>query len=249
MNTYEAIYRRKSVRRYRQDRIPEEMLEEFQEYVKLIPGIIPGIQTELQIEEIKGAKYNVMNTVPACRIKLYSEEKERYLINAGYLMEMLSLYMTTRGVGSCYQGKYTFRKEELNGRKLVLAMHAGFPQDSHLRESYKFHRLDLKQLCVEKEPLRPWMREILETARLAPSSLNSQPWRFLVSNGRIHIFCRKEKNESKRVLTELNLGIMLAHIMTAAEEMWLSADLIRLENISQKEFKQFDYVLSADFNR
>ena len=34
-------------------------------------------------------------------------------------------------------------------------------------------------------------------------------------------------------------------ILIAAEELWLDVDLIRLEDISQKEFKKSQYVLSA----
>lgn len=41
---------------------------------------------------------------------------------------------------------------------------------------------------------------------------------------------------------------MLGNIMAAAEELWLHVDLIRLEDISQKEFKRFDYVLSVLLN-
>ena len=38
---------------------------------------------------------------------------------------------------------------------------------------------------------------------------------------------------------------MLANILVAAEELWVDVDMIRLENISQKNFPNNRYVLSA----
>ena len=38
---------------------------------------------------------------------------------------------------------------------------------------------------------------------------------------------------------------MYANMMVAAEELWLDVDLIRLEEISQKNFPNSQYMLSA----
>lgn len=43
----------------------------------------------------------------------------------------------------------------------------------------------------------------------------------------------------------MNFGIMFANMMVAAEELWLDVDLIRLGDISQKNFSNNQYVLSA----
>ena len=59
---------------------------------------------------------------------------------------------------------------------------------------------------------------ILEAARLAPSSMNSQPWRFVVYDNRIHIFSKKHSAEQLKKWDEVNFGIMFANLMVAAEE-------------------------------
>ena len=87
--------------------------------------------------------------------------------------------------------------------------------------------------------------KVLEAARLAPSSYNGQPWRFVVYSNRIHIFSKKASVDRFKKWDELNFGIMFAHIMIVAEELWLDLDLIRLEDISQKTFSKNQYVLSA----
>ena len=90
------------------------------------------------------------------------------------------------------------------------------------------------------------MKEILEAARLAPSSLNSQPWRFVVYENRIHVFSKKPLHDKKLLnrFQEMNFGIMLANVMVAAEEVWVDLDLIKLNNITHKTIPNNQYVIS-----
>ena len=110
---------------------------------------------------------------------------------------------------------------------------------------YKEWRMDLKDLCVYKEVPRQWMKQLLQAARLAPSSMNSQPWRFVVYDNRIHVFAKKHNMNHLGKFEELNFGIMFSHLMVVAEELWLDVDLIRLEDITHKNFPNNQYVLSA----
>ena len=113
------------------------------------------------------------------------------------------------------------------------------------RKPVDARRLPLNELCVYKEVPRQWMKQLLEAAQMAPSSMNSQPWRFVVYDNRIHIFSVKKISEKFNRLEEVNFGIMFANMMTVAEELWLDVDLIRLDNISQKSFPNTEYILSA----
>ena len=107
------------------------------------------------------------------------------------------------------------------------------------------NRLPVRELCVYKDQPSRWMTQVIEAARLAPSAMNRQPWRFVVVNTRIHIFSKKDGMDKPRRWDEFSFGVMFAHIAIASEELWLDVDLIRLENISQKNFKSNQYVLSA----
>ena len=121
----------------------------------------------------------------------------------------------------------------------------GKSRGSHTRKQSEAKRLPLDELCVFKEVPRQRMNQILEAARLAPSTLNSQPWRFVVYDNRIHIFSKKYSVEKLKKWDEVNFGIMFANMMVVAEELWLDVDLIRLGDISQKNFPNNQYVLSA----
>ena len=134
---------------------------------------------------------------------------------------------------------------EKKGKRLVGIVAFGKSHGSHTRRQSEAKRLPLEDLCVFKEVPRQWMTQMLEAARLSPSSMNSQPWRFVVYDNRIHIFSKKHSVEKLRKWDEVNFGIMFANMMVAAEELWLDVDLIRLGDISQKNFSNNQYVLSA----
>ena len=168
-------------------------------------------------------------------------------MNMGYMMEQMVLYMCSIGIGTCYMGSNRVKKSQqtLDGKKLVGIVAFGKSKGSHVRKQSEAKRLSLEELSIFKEVPRQWMKQFLEAARLAPSSMNSQPWRFVVYDNRIHIFSKKHSLEQLRKWDEVNFGIMFANMMVVAEELWLDVDLIRLEDISQKNFPNNQYVLSA----
>ena len=168
-------------------------------------------------------------------------------MNAGCICEQISLYMHTLGLGSCFLGsaKVPRKKRNRDGLEFVIMMAFGKPEGSLSRRSVDAKRLPMSKLCASKEEPKRVIRELLEAARLAPSAMNTQPWRFVVTDGRIHFFAKKQPVAIMSRWDEFNFGVLFSHILIAAEELWLDVDLIRLEDISQKEFKKSQYVLSA----
>ena len=226
MNLYEAIFVRKSVRNYCFDTLPPQTLDKIWEHYKEMPALFSGIGVDMAIlDNRKGQErmLSMFSVKAPYYMAFYSEESERYLMNVGYIMEQMVLYLCSIGLGTCFIGSNRVKKAELekNGKRLV------------------------EDLCVFKEVPRQWMTQMLEAARLSPSSMNSQPWRFVVYDNRIHIFSKKHSVEKLRKWDEVNFGIMFANMMVAAEELWLDVDLIRLGDISQKNFSNNQYVLSA----
>ena len=123
----------------------------------------------------------------------------------------------------------------------------GMPKGELNRDSQKAHRDSLDKLCAYKqEPLKA-TRQLLEAARLAPSSLNSQPWKFVVYKNRIHIFVSEKKRQSKtqEPWMELNMGIMMSHILMAAEEYWIDVTMTKSENLAEKTVPNYLYIGSV----
>lgn len=250
MNLFEAIFVRKSVRSYTDDALSPQMLEDILTQFDEIRGLFGGIETELAIFDNRKGEYRMLGMVGVKSpyyLVLYSEEKDRAMMNAGYLMEQLSLYLCTRGLGSCFIGNPMIRKkyQRRGNKKMMVVLAFGKARGNCSRKQIEAKRLTLDELCVYKETPRQWMKQLLDAARMAPSSMNSQPWRFVVFDSRIHIFSKKHANDRLGRWDELNFGIMFSHMMVVAEELWLDVDLIRLEELSQKNFPNNQYVLSA----
>lgn len=250
MNLSEAIYVRKSVRNYMMEPISPRILEDIGNFYQEIPRLFPGIDTELGIidnsrgqQKLKG----LFGIKAPYYLALYSEKSDKYQMNAGYILEQLCLYLTAKGLGSCIMGSAVVKgSQTMRGSKELIMMVAfGKSKEPHIRPQQETKRLSLRELCVYKETPKEWELKVLEAARLAPSSYNGQPWRFVVYSNRIHIFSKKASVDRFKKWDELNFGIMFAHIMIVAEELWLDLDLIRLEDISQKTFSKNQYVLSA----
>lgn len=178
-----------------------------------------------------------------------SELKKDYLLNAGYRLEQAVLYLTARGVGTCFQGAAAFPEEirsELD-YEYVMAVAFGKTRREVYRDPKKRKRLPLKDLASFKEEPGELIRAVLQAAAASPSAYNSQPWRFVVYGNRIHIFSKKS-SVFHTVLSDMKLidmGIMMANMSTAAEELWMDLNFVKTESVAAKQFKKNEYIATA----
>lgn len=252
MNLYEAIFLRKSVRNYEMEALKPSLLTEIKDYCKQIEGLNPGITTDISIIDNTKGQYkrvHLLGVKAPYYLAFYSEDKDKAMLNAGYILEQLALFLCTKGLGTCFLGnvKPKFGNTNKGNMKCMIMMAFGKSRGAHTRKPSEAKRMRLQELCVYKEVPRQWVKQLLEAARLAPSSMNSQPWRFVVYDNRIHVFSKKHNITyfGMGKYDEFNLGVMFSHLMIVAEELWLDLDLIRLEDISHKNFSNCDYVMSA----
>ncbi len=124
-------------------------------------------------------------------LAIYSDQEEGCERNAGYLMEQMVLYMTAKGLGTCYLGSVQPAQKVRGGKRCLMMVAFGYPEGKLYRESPLAKRLPLNELCIFKEEAGEQMKTILRAARLAPSAMNTQPWRFIVYSDRIYVFALK----------------------------------------------------------
>lgn len=253
MNMYEAIYNRKSVRDYCQDKLSEKQLNQIDKYKDEIEPLDDSIPYQIDVvDNTQGqVKLKGLWKVQApYYLVILSEPKNGYLKNAGYVTEQMVLYLTRKGIGTCYLGASSIEGYELPaGMQRVMVVAMGMAQEKLYRDAVLAKRLPLKELCIYKEDIGEEIRNILKAARLAPSSMNSQPWRFVVYNNRLHLFARKEGWSAGLLpsFQEFNLGIVLCHLETAAEEFWLTADISAKSEVAERSFKNNQYITSVFF--
>lgn len=227
-----------------------QILDKIRGHYMELTGLFGNIDTDIAVlDNCRGQQrmLSLFGVKAPYYLAFYSEEAPRSLMNIGYMMEQMVLYLCSIGVGTCFIGCNRVKKGQAvrDGKRLVGIVAFGKSRGPHVRKRTEAKRLSLDELCIFKEVPRQWMKQLLEAARLAPSSMNSQPWRFVVYDNRIHIFSKRHSVEQLKKWDEVNFGVMFANMMVVAEEFWLDVDLIRLEDISQKNFPNNQYVLSA----
>jgi nitroreductase len=150
----------------------------------------------------------------------------------GYMGEGIVLEAEASGLNTCWIGGM-FRKElvdsliDLKKNERVYAISpvgyakkrldlqervmAGFGL-MHRRKSLSELALGLKQSEWPK-----WVKESLEAARLAPSAVNRQPWKFLVDETGITVAVNDKKLRRESVMAKrLCCGIAMLHLEVAA---------------------------------
>ena len=76
-------------------------------------------------------------------------------------------------------------------------------------------------------PLQPWQRAALDAARVAPSAMNQQPWRFSAQDGSVGILPRP--SFLTRKYAPIDCGIAMLHLAVGAysaghEGVWRSVE-------------------------
>lgn len=249
MNLYEGIFYRKSIRSFLMEPLEQKLLDNIVNFANHLESLTAEHKVKYEVVKYVEEKHTLIENFTGGNapyyLVLYAARTEDYLLNAGYLLEQIVLYMTTKGLGTCYLG---MKKLKSAGElEPVIAVAFGKPKKEFYEEERNPSRKPIHELACYKTAVTEDVKEIVRAGRLAPSSLNSQPWRFVVYDNRIHLFCRKEKllPEVMKKMHGIDMGIALAHLTVAAEEFWYSPQVTKLPNISEQKFKQHEYIVTV----
>ncbi|MFP4199092.1 MAG: nitroreductase family protein [Halanaerobium sp.] len=215
---YQTIFKRKSIRKYQQEKLNAEKLQEIKDFLAETKAINPEIKFEAKIVDSDLVKSLIPIKAPHY-LQFFSEEKGDYLLNTGFILQQLDLYLAANNLGSCWFGMARPKKEIIAESELeyVITLVFGRAAEENIRDSIE--DFDRKPLAEIKEGNDYY--DLLEAARLAPSATNGQPWYFKVENERIHLF-QNEPNFIKKFFYEkmnrIDMGIALAHLWLAAVE-------------------------------
>ena len=103
MNLYEAIFTRRTVKKYRDEQIASDVLERILEHYRELPGLFGNIRTDAVIlkgsDRIRG-RMGLAGVKAPYYMAFYSEEAPRFQMNMGYLMQQMAQYLCTLGFGS-----------------------------------------------------------------------------------------------------------------------------------------------------
>lgn len=177
MNEYEAIFARKSVRKYNGElKLSEEELELIMDKLNGLTPLVDGIEVEFEIKPCKetNCKFNAQYCVVA-----YSQEKEHWKENVGYKLAQLDLFLPAINVGACWYGMGRVKEKYVNGKRYAIMYCFGKCGEQDFRSR--------KEEFTRKKTEEIWKGEFLggvaDAVRFAPSACNSQPWRVVYEDG------------------------------------------------------------------
>jgi len=178
---YDMIFKRKSVRKFDKElTISTEELQEIEDHIEKLIPLIKDITIKMRIvkrEETtsKRGEYCLL---------IYSERKENHLLNAGYLLEQMDLYLASLNIGVCWYGLAKTDELQFVGLDYIIMLAFGKCKESDFRKDYK--------KCKRKDLDIIWKGQfdskVSDVARYAPSACNSQPWRVISENNSIKVY-------------------------------------------------------------
>lgn len=217
MELYQTIFKRKSIRKYRMEPLPEETISEIDAAIHSLTALDETIRTEIKLmpqDAVKG-----LLTIKAPHYLLFfSEKKKGDLINTGFMMQQIDLMLSSKGLGTCWLGmaKPTSQFAGVSELPFIIAMSVGAPEEIlHRNGQAEFKRKRLIEIC----PTR-FHEDVVEAARLAPSATNSQPWQFRTTPAAIHVYRVKTgmlKAWFYDRMNTIDMGIAVCHLWLAAQ--------------------------------
>lgn len=260
MELIEAIYKRKSVRKYSPDKLSPEELNQIKMLIDSTEKLNSDIDLQIQLvddgkkiqEIMRGIVGNFGKIVAPHYLLVTSEPKDHYLVNAGYATENLVLELTRMGIATCWLGGHV-KIEDLRSslgiaqtQNMVVIISLGHPEDP--KELYRLDPSQAKRKGISEFAFGKyddvWMK-ILDAVRIAPSAANSQPWRFFFDHQSIHVYGAKSTNFIMKALLDsinrVDMGIALSHAVIAARKYGKN---IQIKRLSPPEKKDMYYIAS-----
>ena len=218
---YEAIFKRKSFHLFRNvgsDLISLEELEEIKEAYRSFETLRPDIRTALRI--LPAEKVSFKRDAEYCLL-LYSEKKENYLMNMGYIGEQLDLYLTAHHIGSLWFGIGKPDEPVYDGLDYVIMIAVRKVKDEtkFRKELYQSKRKPLEEIWEGND------LGIGNICRFAPSACNTQPW-FVQNQDGILTVSRYKKPGKRGIMpasavsyyNRIDVGIFLCFLEICLEK-------------------------------
>ncbi|MDD4570094.1 MAG: nitroreductase family protein [Tepidanaerobacteraceae bacterium] len=243
---YDAIFHRKSIRKYDMTPLPSDVLSEIKKYATNVKPLIPTIKTEFSYLTCNNVK-NLLPIKAPHYICIYSERAEHYLMNAGFKLQQIDLYLSARGLGSCWLGMAKPARRlslKINGMDFVIMLAFG-------KSAGILHRANVPEFKRKSQGEITTINgatDILNAIRLAPSATNSQPWFFTGNKDKMQI-SRRELGSIRTLvydkLNQIDIGIALCHLYIAANMKSQNVNFFYDKQDESKTPKGYEYMISA----
>ena len=226
-NLYDMIFKRKSFHLFRNignEHITEEEQKDIENEFNNFKPLVEDIKVKMKIVKDsttckRGQEYCIL---------LYSEKKDNYLQNIGYIGEQLDLYLVSKNIGTLWFGIGKVEEKQLDGLDFVIMIAIAKIDDEtkFRKDMYKSKRKDLSEIWNGDYYL-----DIANIVRFTPSACNTQPWFVESSEKELKVY-RYRKQGKRGIMpvdmvkhyNQIDIGIFLCFV-----ELCLNKNNIKYE--------------------
>ena len=212
---YEMIFKRKSFHLFRnigEDHLTAEELKDIEKEFSKLKPLVDDIKVKIKIVKDsttckRGQEYCIL---------FYSEKKDNYLQNIGYLGEQLDLYLVSKNIGTLWFGIGKPDEKQLDGLDFVImiAIAKVDKEEKFRKDMYKSKRKEISEIWSGNSYL-----DITNIVRFSPSACNTQPWRVESFDDELKVY--RYRKEGKRGImpkdmvlyyNQIDIGIFLCFL-------------------------------------
>ncbi len=227
---YNMIFKRKSFHLFRgigDELISQSELDEIKAFWVSLRPLCPDIKVAMRI--VPESEVTNRHGQAYC-LTFYSEKKENYLQNIGYLGQLMDLYLVSKNIGTCWYGIGGAKETTFEGLDYVIMI--------------AFSKVDAPQKFREnmfrskRKPLaETWQGEpidgVSDIARFSPSACNSQPWRVERTGNILQIYRYRKPGRigimsptNAKYFNRIDMGIYLCILELCLRHQRISYDLL-----------------------
>lgn len=238
----DAVYKRKSVRKYSDEKLSANELAQIEQKLGELQPLCPELAVEFQI--VPCSETNCKLNAEYCLL-CYSQEGNLWLANVGYMLEQWDLYLSSLNVGVCWYGMGKVDEEKRNGLTYAIMLCFGKSGEPFREDTTEFNRKKANQI---------WQGltddKLAEIARLAPSAVNSQPWKVEQNGNTLDVYRVKGGTPVLSGIlfkhwNKVDIGIFLAFLEVALQsEGYLYERKLHPETDDKKSVLTATYTIS-----
>lgn len=223
---YPMIFKRKSFHLFRNvgdESISSTEISEIYSAYKTFTPLVSDIRTEIRI--VPGDQTTCSRGQEYC-ILIYSEKKDNYLSNVGYLGQQLDLYLVSRNIGTLWFGIGKTEEVTFDGLDYVImiAIRKITDQTKYRKDMFRSKRKVVSEIWDG-----PKIDRVTDVVRFAPSACNTQPW-YVESTGTSLLVYRYKKPGKRGIMpvkavsyyNRIDVGIFLCFIDLTLENVSIS---------------------------
>lgn len=237
---YPMIFKRKSFHLFRNighDKITQNDIENITKTYLICKPLYPDIKTAIKIVPAnettckRGQQYCIL---------LYSEKKQNYLQNIGYLGEQLDLYLVSQNIGTLWFGIGKTEESSFEGLDFVIMIAIAKVDDEKKfrKDMFKSKRKPLDEIWLGKP-----IDGVSNLVRFAPSACNSQPWIVEHMDSTLKVYRYKKPGKrgimpADKVIyyNQIDIGIFLCFLELCLQSKNISYNVqLYIDNASNEE--------------